>query len=88
WGSENAITDITPAADWQILGCNSTALSQNIRLVCTSDPSDPSSLCAHLYQNTGAVNKIVRLPENCGASAFARVAKAWVPADQSIPASI
>ncbi|KAJ7114998.1 hypothetical protein C8R44DRAFT_676083 [Mycena epipterygia] len=86
WGSNDAITDITTAADWQILGCNATALSQDIRLVCTND--DPDSQCAHLYQNTGAVNKIVRLPENCGASAFARVSKSWVPDDQSIPASV
>ncbi|KAJ6551312.1 hypothetical protein B0H19DRAFT_1263975 [Mycena capillaripes] len=87
WGSENAITDITPAADWQILDCNQTELSQNIRLVCMND-DDPSSLCGHLYQNTGPVNKIVRLPQNCGANAFARVANAWVPDDQSIPSSI
>ncbi|KAJ7479731.1 hypothetical protein FB451DRAFT_1086295 [Mycena latifolia] len=88
WGSEDAITDITTAADWQILGCDPKALSQNIRLVCMNDSDDPNSLCAHLYQNTGAVNKIVRLPENCGANAFARVSKAWVPDDQSIPSSI
>ncbi|KAJ7845305.1 hypothetical protein B0H13DRAFT_2675978 [Mycena leptocephala] len=86
WGSDNVITDITPAADWQILDCNRTALSQNLRLVCMND--DPSSLCAHLYKNAGAANKIVRLPENCGANAFARVAKSWVPDDQSIPSSI
>ncbi|KAJ7354164.1 hypothetical protein DFH08DRAFT_854328 [Mycena albidolilacea] len=87
WGSENAITDITPAAHWQILDCDPKALSQNIRLVCTND--DPtSSLCGHLYQNGGAVNKIVRLPEACGANAFARVSKSWVSDDQSIPASL
>ncbi|KAJ7832327.1 hypothetical protein B0H14DRAFT_3142913 [Mycena olivaceomarginata] len=38
----DAITDITPAADWQILGCNQTALSQSIRLVCMNN--DPTSL--------------------------------------------
>ncbi|KAJ6551974.1 hypothetical protein B0H19DRAFT_182463 [Mycena capillaripes] len=86
WGSENAITDITTAADWEILDCDPNALSQDIRLVCKSD--DPATKCSHLYQNTGAVNKLVRLPENCGSSAFARVAKAWVPEDQSIPSSI
>ncbi|KAJ7790812.1 hypothetical protein B0H14DRAFT_2471260 [Mycena olivaceomarginata] len=87
WGSENAITDITPAAHWQILDCDPKALSQNIRLVCTND-NPTSSLCGHLYQNGGAVNKIVRLPEACGANAFARVSKSWVPDDQSIPASL
>ncbi|KAJ7112068.1 hypothetical protein C8R43DRAFT_1159303 [Mycena crocata] len=86
WGSEDAISDITTAADWQILGCDPAALSQNIRLVCMND--DSNSLCGHLYQNNGAVNKIVRLPENCGKNAFARIAKSWVPEDQSIPTSI
>ncbi|KAJ7023263.1 hypothetical protein C8F04DRAFT_1306088 [Mycena alexandri] len=52
-GSENAITDVAPAVSWQILGCDSTALSQNLRLVCM-DEDDPASLCGHLYQNTGA----------------------------------
>ncbi|KAJ7166831.1 hypothetical protein C8R46DRAFT_1351084 [Mycena filopes] len=88
WGSPDAITDITTAAGWQILGCDSTALNQSIRLVCMDDPEDTNSNCGHLYQNTGAVNKLVRLPQNCGASAFARISDAWVPADQSIPASI
>ncbi|KAJ7819565.1 hypothetical protein B0H14DRAFT_2372479 [Mycena olivaceomarginata] len=86
WGAEDAISDITTAADWQILGCDPNALSQDIRLVCTND--DPNSSCSHLYASAGAVNKIVRLPENCGSNAFARVANAWVPDDQSIPASI
>ncbi|KAJ7182942.1 hypothetical protein C8R43DRAFT_868475 [Mycena crocata] len=88
WGSENAITDITKAAGWQILGCDSNALSQDIRLVCMNDDDDPASGCAHLYQNIGAVNKIVRLPEDCGGSAFARISKAWVPENQDIPAPV
>ncbi|KAJ6483567.1 hypothetical protein C8R47DRAFT_1017685 [Mycena vitilis] len=86
WGSQDSITDITAAADWEILGCDPNALSQDIRLVCKSD--DPDSKCSHLYQNIGAENKLVRLPENCGSSAFARVAKAWVPEDQSIPSTV
>ncbi|KAJ7841079.1 hypothetical protein B0H14DRAFT_2783654 [Mycena olivaceomarginata] len=86
WGSQNAITDITTAADWEIWDCDPNALAQDIRLVCKSDAAD--SNCSHLYQNTGAVNKLVRLPESCGGSAFARVSKAWVPEDQSIPSSI
>ncbi|KAK7050106.1 hypothetical protein R3P38DRAFT_3306393 [Favolaschia claudopus] len=88
WGSTAAITDITNAADWQILGCDSNALAQDIRLVCMNDPDDPNSKCSHLYADNGAVNKLVRLPENCGGSAFARIAKAWVPDDQSIPTSV
>ncbi|KAJ7052666.1 hypothetical protein C8F01DRAFT_1261454 [Mycena amicta] len=85
WGAASAIGDITTAADWEILGCDPTALSQSIRLVCKSADS---SKCAHLYDSAGAVNKIVRLPENCGGNAFARVSNAWIPTDQSIPASI
>ncbi|KAK6969319.1 hypothetical protein R3P38DRAFT_3146303 [Favolaschia claudopus] len=89
WGSSDAITDITTAAGWQIVGCNSTAMAQDIRLVCTSgSDSDPDSLCSHLYQSSGAVNKLVRLPENCGASPFARIAKSWVPEDQSLPKNV
>ncbi|KAJ7068398.1 hypothetical protein C8F01DRAFT_608267 [Mycena amicta] len=87
WGSPDAITDITKAAGWEILGCDSDALSQDVRLVCTN-PDDLNSQCGHLYQNIGAVNKLVRLPESCGGSAFARIAKAWEPADQSIPSQL
>ncbi|KAJ7088761.1 hypothetical protein B0H15DRAFT_780445 [Mycena belliarum] len=87
WGSADAITDITKAAGWQIIGCDPAALKQDIRLVCLDDPADPSK-CGHLYQADGAVNKLVRLPENCGASAFARVARSWVPEDQTIPGAI
>ncbi|KAJ7746534.1 hypothetical protein B0H14DRAFT_2406458 [Mycena olivaceomarginata] len=88
WGSSNAITDITKAADWQIIGCDPNALQQDIRLVCMNDPDDPNSKCGHLYESIGAVNKVVRLPEDCGANAFARISKAWVPDDQSIPTSV
>ncbi|KAF7304739.1 hypothetical protein MKEN_01188000 [Mycena kentingensis (nom. inval.)] len=88
WGGEDAITDITAAADWEIIGCNATAMAQDLRIVCKTDPDDPNSKCAHLYQNIGAVDKIVRLPENCGASAFARISRAWIPEDQSIPSDI
>ncbi|KAJ7282823.1 hypothetical protein C8J57DRAFT_1296618 [Mycena rebaudengoi] len=86
WGSEDAISDITGAADWEILDCDPNALAQDIRLVCTTDSADAK--CSHLYQNIGAEGKIVRLPENCGSNAFARVAKAWTSEDQSIPASV
>ncbi|TDL21134.1 hypothetical protein BD410DRAFT_868623 [Rickenella mellea] len=85
-GSTKAISDITPAAGWEILGCDPNALSQDIRLVCKSSDA-PSVGCDHLYEN-GAENTIVRLPENCLKVPFARVARAWVPADQSIPTSI
>ncbi|KAJ7606656.1 hypothetical protein FB45DRAFT_949592 [Roridomyces roridus] len=86
WGSQDSIADITTAADWQILTCNSTTLSQSIRLVCTNDAAD--SNCNNLYQTTGAVNKIVRLPESCGSGPFARVVNASVSEDQTLPASL
>ncbi|ESK93406.1 hypothetical protein Moror_1817 [Moniliophthora roreri MCA 2997] len=81
WGSPDAITDITTAANWTILNCDKDALAQDIRLVCT----DSESGCSHLWQNTGAVGKLVRLPESCGKSAFARISRNWVHEDQSLP---
>jgi len=87
WGSKDSISDITTAAGWEILGCSPDKLSQDVRLVCNS--ADPNAAgCSHLYESAGAEGKIVRLPESCGKNAFARVARAWVPEDQSIPASV
>ncbi|KAK0458185.1 uncharacterized protein EV420DRAFT_1682098 [Desarmillaria tabescens] len=87
WGSANALSDITPAAGWEIIDCAPEALTQEIRLVClNNDTGSPD--CDHLYQNDGAVGKIVRLPENCGQNAFARVARAWDPEDQSLPSNL
>jgi len=63
WGSPNAISDITTAAGWTILGCDKNALAQDIRLVCNSDDTVAAG-CSHLYQDIGATGKIVRLPEN------------------------
>ncbi|KAH6904651.1 hypothetical protein BKA70DRAFT_527891 [Coprinopsis sp. MPI-PUGE-AT-0042] len=83
WGSSDAISDITNAAGWEIIDCQKDAVTQDIRLVCTGN----DAACAHLYK-VGAEGKVVRLPENCGANAFARVSKAWVPENQSIPANI
>ncbi|KAF8877431.1 hypothetical protein BD779DRAFT_1448538, partial [Infundibulicybe gibba] len=87
WGSTNAISDITPAAGWQIISCSPDSVNQDIRLVCMSGDATTSG-CDHLYQGAGAEGKIVRLPESCGKNAFARVAKASDPADQSIPPTI
>ncbi|KAJ6546622.1 hypothetical protein B0H10DRAFT_2447526 [Mycena sp. CBHHK59/15] len=84
WGASTAISDITTAAGWTILNCDPNALKQDIRLVCTGAASD----CDHLFQGNGAVNTLVRLPQNCGASAFARVSRNWIHQDQSVPADI
>ncbi|KAJ7266374.1 hypothetical protein B0H12DRAFT_1099419 [Mycena haematopus] len=80
WGAPDAISDITPAAGWTILDCEKGAMQQDLRIVC----SDTSG-CPHLTQNTGSVGKLVRLPENCGQSAFARVTRDWVHQNQTLP---
>lgn len=87
WGSADALSDITPAAGWEILDCSPDGLEQEIRLVCSHNSTDTAN-CDHLYQNDGPVGKIVRLPENCGQNAFARVASAWDPEDQSLPSDV
>ncbi|KAF8988453.1 hypothetical protein BDQ17DRAFT_1435003 [Cyathus striatus] len=87
WGSQDSISDITTAAGWEILGCSADALSQDVRIVCKDDETSASE-CAHLFSNSGPEGKIVRLPQNCGKAAFARVARSYIPADQTIPPSI
>ncbi|KAK6981307.1 hypothetical protein R3P38DRAFT_2452981, partial [Favolaschia claudopus] len=83
WGAADAISDITPAAGWTILDCEKGALSQDVRLVCHD-----SSGCPHLAQSTGSVGKLVRLPESCGQSAFARVTRDWLHQDQALPVEL
>ncbi|KAJ8454922.1 hypothetical protein ONZ45_g19117 [Pleurotus djamor] len=82
WGSPDAISDITPAAGWTILGCDEDAMGQELRIVCTSGEG-----CGHLLKN-GAEGKLVRLPENCLRTPFARVARSWIHEDQSLPDSV
>jgi hypothetical protein len=86
WGDKSAISDITTAAGWEILDCSPDKTQQDIRLVCTGADSTAAG-CSHLFDG-GANGKVVRLPESCGKNAFGRVAKSWVPADQSIPAAV
>ncbi|TDL21237.1 hypothetical protein BD410DRAFT_771726 [Rickenella mellea] len=85
-GTSNAISDITGAAGWEIMDCDPNSEAQDIRLVCKSADTNAAG-CDHLYQN-GAENTIVRLPENCLKVPFARVDRAWIPEDQSVPASV
>ncbi|KAK0472756.1 hypothetical protein IW261DRAFT_1343360 [Armillaria novae-zelandiae] len=87
WGSANTLSDITPAAGWEIIDCAPGAIAQEIRLVCLNNDTG-STGCDHLYQNDGATGKIVRLPESCGQNAFARVARAWDSEDQSLPSNL
>lgn len=58
-GAPSAISDITPAAGWDILNCSSDTTAQTIRIICTGDGAN----CEHLNQN-GAKDTLVRLPEN------------------------
>ncbi|KAL0945806.1 hypothetical protein HGRIS_012092 [Hohenbuehelia grisea] len=83
-GGPQSISDITAAAGWVVLNCDANSMEQEIRLVCKSDQASAAG-CAHLFAHSGAADKIVRLPENCGAGPFARVANAFVANDQSIP---
>ncbi|RDB30203.1 hypothetical protein Hypma_010439 [Hypsizygus marmoreus] len=87
WGSPDAISDITAAAGWTVLGCSKDALIQDIRLVCNSEDTKAAG-CDHLFRRLGKSGKIVRLPENCGKNAFARVAKVWDAKDQNVPTDV
>ncbi|KAJ7087919.1 hypothetical protein B0H15DRAFT_841726 [Mycena belliarum] len=81
-GASHAVSDITPAGGWTILSCKASALTQDIRLVCNSPA------CSHLFEGHGAIDTLVRLPETCGAEAFARVADIRVDSDQSLPSAV
>jgi len=85
-GASNAITDISTASGWMILDCDPNAMAQDIRMVCNSTAIANNS-CAHLLIG-GAEGKLVRLPPTCGKMPFAMIAKSWVHANQSIPASM
>ncbi|KAF9495226.1 hypothetical protein BDN71DRAFT_1589895 [Pleurotus eryngii] len=79
------MTDITPAAGWVILDCDPNALDQTIRLVCMNEDEEA---CRHLYAHGGPQDKVVRLPESCGAGPFARIAHLSTAEDQNIPAHV
>lgn len=79
-GSSSSISDITTAAGWEIIGCNTTSSAQDIRLVCTGDEAS----CSHIFES-GAEHTIVRLPEDCTSAPFAHVASAWVSENQTLP---
>lgn len=71
-GNTSAISDLTAAAGWNILDCNSTSGAQDIRAVCTNSTAG----CNSLFEG-GAIGTIVRLSEDCGTMPFARVANIW-----------
>jgi len=74
-GTSSTVSDITPASGWTISGCDANSPdAQTIRLTC--DPSGANAAnCAHIL-SSNPLNKVVRLPDSCGAGPFARVA-AW-----------
>lgn len=72
WGPTTGISDITTAAGWQITHCDPEAPAQDIQLVCPDANPD----CDHLFQD-GALDTIVRLPDECGPMPFARIASHW-----------
>ena len=74
-GTSRTVSDITPASGWTISGCDANLPdAQTIRLTC--DPSGANAAnCVHIL-SSNPVNKVVRLPDSCGADPFARVA-AW-----------
>lgn len=99
WGAPDAISDVTEAAGWHILGCDADKSDQDIRLVCENGNG-----CDHLYQS-GAEGTVVRLPESvrlssvrrrfssnaiskCGKGPFARITKSWLSEDQTIPTAL
>ncbi|KAH8983480.1 hypothetical protein EDB92DRAFT_1575878 [Lactarius akahatsu] len=74
WGPSTAISDITPATGWRIITrCDPAATEQEVQLECADGNPD----CDHLFQGAGAVDTIVRLPDDCGPMPFARVTKYW-----------
>ncbi|KAJ6531441.1 hypothetical protein DFH09DRAFT_1370588 [Mycena vulgaris] len=81
-GSSHAVSDITAAGGWTILSCDPGSLAQDIRLVCQS------SSCEYLFEGHGAIDTLIRLPETCGANAFARVANIQVDSDQFLPQNV
>ncbi|KAF7328428.1 hypothetical protein MVEN_02558700 [Mycena venus] len=78
------LSDITAAASWELLDCPAdwSSGSKDVRLVCVAD--DPAQDCNDVTDG-GAVDTIVRLPENCGTGPFARIAAWGVSKNQAIP---
>ncbi|KAJ6480315.1 hypothetical protein C8R45DRAFT_1076400 [Mycena sanguinolenta] len=81
-GASSAVSDITPAGGWTILDCDTDSLAQSVRLACQT------SACEHLFEGQGAIDTVVRLPETCGMSPFARVAGIQVDPDQTLPSDV
>ncbi|KAJ7033519.1 hypothetical protein C8F04DRAFT_1353684 [Mycena alexandri] len=83
--NSQVLSDITSAASWELLDCPAdwSFGSKDVRLVCVAD--DPTQDCNDVTDG-GAVDTLVRLPEDCGTGPFARIATWGVSKDQTIPA--
>ncbi|KAJ6528296.1 hypothetical protein DFH09DRAFT_935383, partial [Mycena vulgaris] len=75
---------VTAAASWELLDCPADWFSgsKDVRLVCVAD--DPAQDCNDVTDG-GAVDTIVRLPENCGTGPFARISAWGISKNQAIP---
>ncbi|PVF92576.1 hypothetical protein CPB86DRAFT_841263 [Serendipita vermifera] len=83
-GAQEAISDISTAAGWSIMDCDSGSQdTQVIRAVC----HNPDAGCGQLYEG-GAVNTIVRLPEECADAPFARIANITTASNQTLTDSV
>lgn len=71
-GPVSLLSDITSAAGWKISGCSPTWAAGSHQVALTCSTGAEGRLCDHVLQS-GAVGKIVRLPQDCGAGPFARV---------------
>ncbi|KAK6981070.1 hypothetical protein R3P38DRAFT_3465266 [Favolaschia claudopus] len=80
----NVLSDITSAASWELLDCPAdwSSGAKDVRLVCVAD--DPAKDCNDVTSG-GAVNTLVRLPENCGTGPFARISAWGESNDQTVP---
>jgi hypothetical protein len=65
-GSHRSVSDISKAGGWTILNCDPHAMEQDVRLVCHS------SDCNHLFNGHGAIDTLVRLPENVSIPTLSR----------------
>ncbi|KAH7097155.1 hypothetical protein BKA62DRAFT_643693 [Auriculariales sp. MPI-PUGE-AT-0066] len=73
-GPSGALSDITTAGGWSIEGCSSdwSSGAAQVTIVCTGTQAQ-QAVCSQLFDDGGAVDTIVKLPENCGTGLVARV---------------
>lgn len=72
-GPTSALSDITAAAGWQVLGCPAgwSSGAVHVKIRCAGTAAE-AARCNALFEED-ARDTIVRLPENCGTGPFARL---------------